>query len=72
VVRLDVDAALVERRLSSDPTEGRRQDDLHVALEWLVVGRGVGRLLVACCSSLVSVCCGIIGHAEPCADVAAG
>jgi hypothetical protein len=32
----------VERRLSSDPTEGRRQDDLHVALEWLVVGRGVG------------------------------
>jgi hypothetical protein len=28
--------------------------------------------LVACCSSLVSVCRGIIGHAEPCADVAAG
>jgi hypothetical protein len=45
VVRLDVDAALVERRLSADPTEGRRQDDLHVAQEWLVVGRGVGRLL---------------------------
>jgi hypothetical protein len=42
VVRLDVDAALVERRLSADPTEGRRQDDLHVAQEWLVVGRGVG------------------------------
>jgi hypothetical protein len=28
--------------------------------------------LVVCCSSLVSVCRGIIGHAEPCADVAAG
>ena len=31
VVRLDVDAALVERRLPSDPAEGRRQDDLQVA-----------------------------------------
>jgi hypothetical protein len=35
------------------------------------VHRGPHRL-VACCSSLVSVCCGIVGHAEPCADVAAG
>jgi hypothetical protein len=42
VVRLDVDAALVEQRLSSDPTEERRQDDLHVAQEWLAAGRGVG------------------------------
>lgn len=42
VVRLDVDAALVERRLSSDPTEGRAQDDLHVAQEWLAAGHGVG------------------------------
>jgi hypothetical protein len=42
VVRLDVDAVLVERRLSGDPTEGRRQDDLHVAMEWLAAGHGVG------------------------------
>jgi hypothetical protein len=42
VVRLQVDAALVERRLSPDPTEARRQDDLHVALEWLAAGHGVG------------------------------
>ena len=42
VVRLDVDAELVERRLSSDPTEGRREDDLNVAMEWLAAGHGVG------------------------------
>jgi hypothetical protein len=42
VVRLDVDAALVQRRLSSNPTEGRRQDDLNVAMEWLAAGHGVG------------------------------
>jgi hypothetical protein len=37
---------------------------------WWVANSGAR--LVACCSSLVSVCCGIVGHAEPCADVAAG
>lgn len=42
VVRLDVDAALVERRLAADPTEARRQDELHVAREWLAAGHGVG------------------------------
>jgi hypothetical protein len=42
VVRLDVNAALVERRLASNPTEGQRQDDLNVAMEWLVAGHGVG------------------------------
>jgi hypothetical protein len=42
VVRLEVDAALVERRLSSDPTQGRRQDDLDVAREWLAAGYGIG------------------------------
>jgi hypothetical protein len=42
VVRLHVDAALVERRLSSDPTEERKQHDLHVAQEWLAAGHGVG------------------------------
>jgi hypothetical protein len=42
VVRLEVDAALVERRLSGDPSEARSQDDLHVALEWLAAGHGVG------------------------------
>jgi hypothetical protein len=42
VVRLDVDAELVERRLSSHPTEGRQQDDLNVAMEWLAAGHGVG------------------------------
>jgi hypothetical protein len=42
VVRLDVDAALVERRLSPDPSEARSHDDLLVALEWLAAGYGVG------------------------------
>jgi hypothetical protein len=42
VVRLEVDVALVEQRLSSDPTEERRQDDLGVAREWLAAGHGVG------------------------------
>ncbi len=42
VVRLDVDAALVARRLSADPTEERRQDDLRVAQEWLANGHGEG------------------------------
>jgi hypothetical protein len=42
VVRLEVDAALVERRLSDNPTEGRQQDDLNVAMEWLAAGHGVG------------------------------
>jgi hypothetical protein len=42
VVRLEVDAALVERRLSGDPSEARSHNDLHVALEWLAKGHGVG------------------------------
>jgi hypothetical protein len=42
VVRLEVPAALVEQRLSSDPTEERRGDDLRVAREWLAAGHGVG------------------------------
>jgi hypothetical protein len=42
VVRLEVDAALVESRLSSDPTIGRQQDDLDVAREWLAAGHGKG------------------------------
>jgi Methylmalonyl Co-A mutase-associated GTPase MeaB len=42
VVRLEVDAALVEQRLSADPTEERQLDDLQVAKEWLMAGHGVG------------------------------
>jgi hypothetical protein len=42
VVRLEVDAALVEERLSPEPSEARSQDDLHVSLEWLAAGHGVG------------------------------
>jgi hypothetical protein len=42
VVRLDVDTTLVEQRLSADPTEERRVDDLQVAKEWLMAGHGVG------------------------------
>ena len=42
VVRLEVPAALVEQRLSGDPTEERRGDDLRVAREWLAAGHGVG------------------------------
>ncbi len=42
VVRLEVPASLVERRLSADPTEERRGDDLRVAREWLAAGHGVG------------------------------
>jgi hypothetical protein len=33
---------LVEHRLSHDPTEERRTDDLTVAMEWLRDGHGVG------------------------------
>lgn len=42
VVRLDVSEHLVEQRLSSDPTEERRNDDLRVAREWLATDRGAG------------------------------
>lgn len=42
VVRLDVSADLVARRLSADPTEERREDDLRVAGEWLSARHGVG------------------------------
>ena len=42
VVRLEVPPALVEQRLSADPTEERRGDDLRVAREWLAAGHGVG------------------------------
>lgn len=40
VVRLDVSAAVVEQRLSGDPTEERRRDDLRVAREWLAAEHG--------------------------------
>lgn len=42
VVRLEVDVAVVEQRLSRDPTEERQVDDLRVAREWLAAGHGVG------------------------------
>jgi hypothetical protein len=42
VVRLDVDAELMRRRLLADPTEERQEDDLMVGLEWLAAGHGVG------------------------------
>jgi hypothetical protein len=42
VVRLEVGPALVEQRLSIDPTEERRTDDLRVAKEWLRAGYGEG------------------------------
>ena len=42
VVRLDVSADLIARRLSADPTEERREDDLRVAREWMSARRGVG------------------------------
>ena len=42
VVRLDVDAELMRRRLLADPTEERQEDDLKVGLEWLAAGHGAG------------------------------
>ncbi len=42
VVRLDVAEDIVTRRLSTDPTAERREDDLRVAREWLASSRGVG------------------------------
>jgi adenylylsulfate kinase-like enzyme len=42
VVRLEVSLAVVEQRLSADPTEERRGDDLRVAREWLSAGHGAG------------------------------
>lgn len=42
VVRLTLEAAVVEHRLASDPTQERRQSDLQVAREWLATDRGVG------------------------------
>jgi Methylmalonyl Co-A mutase-associated GTPase MeaB len=42
VVRLDVDAELMRRRLLADPTEERQEDDLTVGLEWLAAGHGAG------------------------------
>lgn len=42
VVRLEVGLDVVERRLSTDPTQERRQDDLRVARAWLAAGHGVG------------------------------
>ena len=42
VVRLDVSAQMVADRLSSDPAEERRSDDLRVARRWLATGRGAG------------------------------
>jgi len=42
VVRLDVDAELMRRRLLADPTEERQEDDLTVGLEWLAAGYGAG------------------------------
>jgi hypothetical protein len=42
VVRLEVSADLIAQRLSIDPTEERREDDLRVAREWLSARRGVG------------------------------
>lgn len=42
VVRLEVARPLVEERLSRDPTEERRTDDLTVAMQWLRDGHGVG------------------------------
>jgi hypothetical protein len=42
VVRLEVDAAVIRRRLAGDPTQERREDDLAVALRWLEEGRGMG------------------------------
>ena len=41
VVRLEVDSAVVHRRLASDPTQERREDDLRVALKGSSEGRGV-------------------------------
>jgi hypothetical protein len=42
VVRLDVDAELMRRRLLADPTEEGQDDDLTVGLEWLAAGHGAG------------------------------
>jgi len=42
VVRLHVDAAVVQQRLECDPTEERQRDDLRVAREWLAAGHGLG------------------------------
>ncbi len=42
VVRLEVSADLAVKRLSADPTEERREDDVRVAREWLSARRGFG------------------------------
>jgi hypothetical protein len=42
VVRLEVSADLIEQRLSIDPTQERREDDLWMAREWMSARRGVG------------------------------
>ncbi len=42
VVRLEVSADLIEKRLSADPTEERREHDLRVAREWKSAGLGAG------------------------------
>jgi hypothetical protein len=39
---MEVGAELVAQRLSADPTEERREDDLRVAREWLSARHGVG------------------------------
>ena len=41
MVRLDVPLEVIERRLGTDPTAGRR-DDLRRARLWLEQGRGQG------------------------------
>jgi hypothetical protein len=42
VVRLEIHAELMRRRLLADPTEERQDDDLRVGLEWLAADHGVG------------------------------
>jgi hypothetical protein len=42
VVRLEVDAALVQQRLRADPTQERRQDDVATGLRRLEERRGEG------------------------------
>jgi hypothetical protein len=44
VVRLEVSADLIAPRLSIDPTEERREDNLRMTREWLSARHGTARL----------------------------
>lgn len=62
VVRLEVGIDEIERRLSADPTTGRR-DDLRVAMQWVAdgVGLGIEDITIANDGSIQEVAMRILG-----------